>query len=96
MTDYTLAVGTRDPHGFSAATDQEAIRYAAAYIEGRCAEDLARNPQEAVTLLGAAGPLTRPSERIDEFVRRLPGAHPGVDPSTVQPGDTNTPDCNGD
>ena len=96
MADYTLAVGTRDPHGFSAATEQDAIRYAVGYIESRHAENLGRNPQEVVTLLGGAGLVTRPSERIDEFIGRIPGTHRGIDPSTIQPGDTNTPDCNGD
>ncbi len=95
MADYVLAVGTHDPHGFSAKTEREAIGYAATYVERRYADDLTRNPQEVVTLLGPAGLLTRPSERIDEFVRRLPGAHSGIDPATIQPGDTNTPDCNG-
>lgn len=95
MTDYTLAVGTHDPHGFSAATERDAIGYAVRLVERRLADDLARNPQEVVTLLGPTGLLTRPSERLDEFVRRLPGDHPGIDPVTIQPGDTNTPDCNG-
>ena len=96
MADYTLAVGTHDPHGFSAPSEAEAIRYAVAYLEGRHAGALRDTPQEVVTLMGAAGLVTRPSERIDEFVRRLPGAHPGIDPDRFQPGDANTPDCNGD
>ena len=96
MSDYTLAVGTHDPHGFSAAHDQDAIAYAVAYIESRHSAELAANPQEVVTLLGPSGLVTRSSERIDEFVRRLPGQRPGLDATTLQPGDANTPDCNGD
>ena len=96
MTDYTLAVGTHDPHGFSASDDPEAIRYAVGYIEHRHGADLAETPQEVVTLLGPTGLVTRASERIDEFVTRLPGPHPGIDPDTIQTGDANTPDCNGD
>ena len=49
-----------------------------------------------VTLLGPEGLVTRSGERLDEFVKRLPGQHPGIDPNTIQTGDANTPDCNGD
>ena len=96
MSDYTLAVGTHDPHGFSAGSESDAIRYAVAYVEARHAREISETPQEVVTLLGADGLVTRPSERIDEFVRRVPGEHPGIDPTAFQPGDANTPDCNGD
>lgn len=96
MADYVLAVGTHDPYGFSAATEVDAISQAVGYIESRHAHDLERLPQEVVTLLGPAGLLTRPSERIDEFVQRLPGDHPGLDPNTIQPGNSNIPDCNAD
>ena len=96
MADYTLAVGTHDPHGFAAATEQDAIRYAVGFIEKRYADDLRSTPQDVVTLLGAGGLVTRASERLDEFVMRLPGPHPGIDPATIQTGDSNTPDCNGD
>jgi hypothetical protein len=95
MSDYTLAVGTHDPHGFAAADEAEAVRYAVRYIEDRYADDLRRTPQDVVTLMAATGLVTRPSERLDEFVRRSPGRHPGIDPDTFQPGDANTPDCNG-
>ena len=96
MPDYTLAIGTHDPHGFSAAGDADAIRYTVGYIEARHASELADKPEEVVTLMGADGLVTRPSERIDEFVERLPGEHPGIDPRTFRPGDSNAPDCNGD
>ena len=96
MADYTLAVGRHDPHGFSAATEQDAVRYAVGFIENRYADDLRTVPQDVVTLLGSGGLITRASERLDEFVQRLPGAHPGIDPNTIQTGDSNTPDCNGD
>lgn len=95
MSDFTLAVGTHDPHGFSASGEAEAIRYAIGYIEARHAGELGDRPEEVVTLMGADGLVTRPSERIDEFVKRIPGEHPGLDPNTFQPGDANTPDCNG-
>ena len=96
MADYTLAIGTHDPYGFSADTDPDAIRVAAGYIGSHHADELRRNPQEVVTLLGPAGLVTRPTERLDEFVRRLPGAGVMDDAGQVQPGDTNTPDCNSD
>lgn len=96
MADFTLAVGTHDPHGFSAASETDAIGYAVRYIGQRLPDELQRNPQEVLTLIGPAGLVTRPSERIDEFVMRRPGAHPGIDPLTIQPGDADTPDCNGD
>ena len=96
MADYTLAVGTHDPHGFSAPSDDDAVRYAVSYLELRHAAALRDTPQDVVTLMGASGLVTRPSERIDEFVGRLPGPHPGIDPDRFQPGDANTPDCNGD
>ena len=95
MPDYTLAVGTHDPHGFSAGTEQDAIRYAVGFIESRYADDLRATPQDVVTLLGFGGLITRASERLDEFVQRLPGAHPGIDPNMIQTGDSNSPDCNG-
>jgi hypothetical protein len=96
MADYILAVGTRDPHGFSAPGEAEAIRYAVGVLEQVHADILRDRPQDVVTLMGPAGLVTRPSERIDEFVQRLPGDHPGIDPARFQPGDANTPDCNGD
>ncbi len=95
MPDYTLAVGTHDPHGFAAGGDQEAIRAAVAHIETRYPDDIRHMPQDVVTLMGPAGLVTRPSERIDEFLRRSPGPHAGIDTDRLQPGDTNTPDCNG-
>lgn len=95
MSDYTLAIGTHDPHGFAAEDEGEAVRYAVRYIEGRHADDLRRRPQDVVTLMGSDGLLTGASERLDAFVRRVPGPHPGLDPDTFQPGDANTPDCNG-
>lgn len=94
MVDYTLAVGTHDPYGFAADTDLEAIREAARHIGSHHADELGRNPQEVVTLLGPGGLITRPTERLDEFVRRLPGTSVEDDTGQVQPGDTNTPDCN--
>lgn len=96
MSDYTLALGTHDPHGFSAASEAEALRYAVGYLEATHADELGERPDEVVTLMGAGGLVTRPSERFDEFVKRVPGQHPGLDPNTFQPGDANTPDCNGD
>ena len=96
MADYTLAVGTHDPYGFAAETESEAIRYAVAYAESRYVDALRHNPQDVVTLMGPAGLITRASERIDEFVRRAPGPHPAIDSDRIQPGDSNTPDCNGD
>lgn len=96
MSDYLLAVGTHDPHGFSAEGEADAVRYAVGYIEARHAGELVDRPEEVVTLMGAEGPVTRASERIDEFVKRVPGDHPGIDPDRFQPGDANTPDCNGD
>ena len=91
-----LAVGTQDPHGFAAPDEAEAVRYAVGFLEQVHAETLRDRPQDVVTLMGASGLVTRPSERIDEFVQRLPGDHPGIDPDRFQPGDANTPDCNGD
>ncbi|RYB06135.1 hypothetical protein D3272_08135 [Lichenibacterium ramalinae] len=96
MADYILAVGTQDPHGFAAPDEAEAVRYAVGFLEQVHAETLRDRPQDVVTLMGASGLVTRPSERIDEFVQRLPGDHPGIDPDRFQPGDANTPDCNGD
>lgn len=95
MTDYVLAVGTHDPYGFTAASESEAVRHAVAYVENRYADTLRSMPTDVVTLMGADGLVTRPSERIDEFVQRLPGSHPGIDPETFQTGDANIPDCNG-
>ena len=95
MSDYTLAVGTHDPHGFAAASEAEAVHYAVRYVEQHYADDLRVTPQDVVTLMAGAGLVTGPSERLDEFVRRSPGQHPGIDPDTFQPGDANTPDCNG-
>jgi hypothetical protein len=95
MSDFTLAVGTHDPQGFAAGSDVEAVRYAVALIEARYADDLRRNPQDVVTLMGGSGLISQPGERLDQFVQRVPGAHTGIDPDTMQPGDANIPDCNG-
>lgn len=96
MADYVLAVGTHDPHGFSAGSDADAIDAAARYVASRYADDLQRNGQEVVTLLGPGGLLTRPAERLDEFVRRVPAAGPVDEASLFGPRDANIPDCNGD
>ncbi len=96
MSDYTLAVGTGDPQGFAASSEAEAIRIAVGVVESQYGGLLRSNPTEVVTLMGAQGLVTRPSERLDEFVQRLPGEHRGGDPDRFQPGDANTPDCNGD
>ena len=92
MDGYRFAVGTHDPHAIAATSDAEAVRAAVALVAERYGADLAGNPQEVATLIGPAGLVTRPAERIDEFVARLAG-EPGT---TVQPGDSNSPDCNGD
>ena len=94
--DYTFSVGTGDPLGFSAMDDAEAIRTAAAYARDHFGASLRSNPQAVATLLGPGGLLTRPSERVDEFVERLTGVNPVTHADTLQPGDVNTPDCNGD
>jgi hypothetical protein len=96
MSDYVLALGTHDPYGFAASSEVEAVRHAVDYLESRHADTLRSRPTDVVTLLGPNGLVTRPSERIDEFVQRLPGLRPGGDHASFQPGDTNTPDCNGD
>ena len=94
MAGYTLAVGTHDPLPVPAATDSEAIAIAAGMVRDRFGAVLRDTPQDVATLLGPAGLLTRPSERIDEFVSRI--AEPGADAETVEPAQNNTPDCNGD
>ena len=96
MGDYTFTIGTHDPTGWSAATDREAIQHAIGFAELHHAEDLRQHPEAVVTLMGAGGLLTRPSERLDEFVARETGTNPEASPDTLQPGDTNAPDCNGD
>ncbi len=95
MADYTLAVGTQDPVRLSAGTDADAVRLAVDWVRRHCAALLAESPHEVVTLLGSEGLLTRPSERLDAFVERVPGPSAAGDPDRVQPGDSNTPDCNG-
>jgi hypothetical protein len=96
MADYLVAVANHDPHGFAADSADQAVRYAVAFVEGQHADDLQRNPQDVVTLMGPSGLITRPGERIIEFVQRVPGRHVGVDPTSLQPGDVTIPDCNGD
>ncbi len=96
MADYTLAIGTHDPHRFAAEGDAEAIRRAVGLTLDRYAAELDSNPQEVATLLGPAGLLTRPSERLDEFVTRVTRSNIAGEPDAVQPGDSNSPDCNGD
>ena len=95
MPNYTLAIGTHDPRELVAPTDTDAIRIAVTVVLAQHDNELRANPQEVVTLLGPEGLLTRPGERLDEFAGRV-GVGPAFDNSTVQPGDTNTPDCNGD
>lgn len=96
MSDYTLAIGTHDPVALAAATSGEAMRQAIDFIAGHNALELSTNPQEVVTLIGPEGLVTRPGERLDEFVQRMTGSNPAADPNRVQPGDTTAPDCNGD
>lgn len=92
--NYTLAVGTRDPLAFQASSDGEASAVAARLVRQHFADDLVRNPQEAVTLLGPAGLVTASGERLDAFVGRAEGLSVGSS-QTVAPGQTDAPDCNG-
>ena len=94
MVQYTLAVGIHDPQALSADNDAEAIRRSVGYVLGQYTDDMKHYGQEVVTLLGPDGLITRPSERLDEFMRRVMSAD--GDNRRMQPGDTNTPDCNGD
>lgn len=93
VTRYTLAVGTHDPVDLPAADEADAMQQAVAFIASHNAGDLSSNPQEVVTLMGPSGLVTRSGERLDEFVQRFTGADPA---GALQPGDANTPDCNGD
>lgn len=94
--DYLVTIGSDDPRGFSATSDAEAIAEAVSYLRTHALADLQNRPESVVTLMGPNGLVTRPSERLDEFVERLTGSNPASAPETLQPGDTNTPDCNGD
>ncbi len=96
MANYTLAVGTHDPQPVFATTDADAVQQAADIILDRYRFDLEALPQEVAVLLGPEGLVTRPSERIDEFVARVARTVPDASPETVQPGDSDSPDCNGD
>ncbi len=96
MAHYTFSVGTGDPHGLSAASDADAILHAVDHIRTSHAADLRAQPEKVVSLMGPGGLVTRPSERLDEFVERVTLTNPTADPNVLQPGDANTPDCNGD
>lgn len=96
MADYVLAVGTHDPYGFTADGDEDAVGRAARFVGSLYAGELESNGQEVVSLLGPGGLLTRPAERLDEFIRRVPGAGLVEDASQFGPRDANIPDCNGD
>ncbi|UDL93741.1 hypothetical protein LGH83_14385 [Lichenihabitans sp. PAMC28606] len=96
MVDYTLAVGTHDPQVVSAENDGDAISRSVGFVVGQYADDMQNFGQEVVTLLGPSGLLTRPSERLDEFVHRIPSVAAAIETDHLQTGDTNTPDCNGD
>lgn len=96
MADYTLALGTHDPLAFAAETDEQAFGLAATKIRRNFADELRRSPEEVVTLMCDHRLVTRPSERADEFLRRTAGPDPLGGTGEMQPGDANTPDCNGD
>ncbi len=92
--DYRFAIGTDDPQPVSAATDQDAIERTVAIVRTAHLNDLRTRPEAVLTLLGPNGLVTRPSERLDAFVERMVPANPAADPDRLQPGDSNTPDCN--
>lgn len=94
--DYTFSIGSDDPRALTASGDADAIAKATAYLRDHAADALRQRPEAVLTLLGPNGLVTRPSERLDEFVERTAGSNPAADPGTLQPGDANTPDCNGD
>jgi hypothetical protein len=94
--DYTFTIGSDDPRGLAASGDADAVAQIAGYLRTEAAADLRERPEAVLTLMGPNGLVTRPSERIDEFVTRITPASPGLDADTLEPGDTNTPDCNGD
>jgi hypothetical protein len=94
--DYTFSIGTDDPNGFAAENDAAAVARAVALVRTQRLDDLRVRPEAVTVLLGPGGLVTRPSERLDEFVERVTLSNPAADPDTFQPGDTNTPDCNGD
>lgn len=94
--DYTFTIGSDDPRGLVAPSDADAIAQAATYLQIHASDDLRKRPEAVLTLLGPNGLLTRPSERIDEFVERVGISAAEAGSGSLQPGDTNTPDCNGD
>lgn len=94
--DYTFAIGTDDPRALSAPSDPDAVAMAVQAIRTHHWDDLRQRPQAVVTLMGAGGLVTRPSERLDEFVERVLPANPAAPADTLQPGDLNSPDCNAD
>lgn len=96
VTTYTLAVGTHDPVDLHATDEAEAIRQAVAIVAEHHAGELSSNPQEVVTLMGPMGLVTRSGERLDAFAHRSTGPGAAAATGTLQPGDVNAPDCNGD
>ncbi|MCW6507895.1 hypothetical protein [Lichenifustis flavocetrariae] len=94
--DYTFSIGTDDPLGLTAESDAAAIGQTVAWVREKHIDELGARPETVVTLMGPAGLVTRPSERLDEFVERVTGTNPAANPEVLQPGDLNTPDCNGD
>ena len=94
--DYRFAIGTDDPRPLSAATDADAVARTVSILRGEHLADLRDRPQAVLTLFGPNGLVSRPSERLDEFVERLTPSNPAADPARLQPGDSNSPDCNVD
>ena len=96
MSGYNMTVGTGDPVHLKAESDGDAIRAGVDFVRTSHADDLRDQAQKVVVLMGPEGLLTRPSERIDEFVERVTVSNPAADPNVIQPGDFNIPDCNFD
>lgn len=94
--DFTFSIGRDDPIGFAADSEVAAVALAVAHIQAHQADDLRSRPEAVTVLLGPNGLVTRPSERLDEFVERVLAGNPEADPNRIQPGDTNSPDCNSD
>jgi hypothetical protein len=92
MRDYTLAVGSGQPYGFSAADDRGAtlhvVDYLAVHAPGRLGETV------PMVLIGPDGLLSQPDEDAAGFCRRVKRAHPVENTDDVRVADSTPPDCN--
>lgn len=92
MRDYTLAIGTGEPYGFSAGDDRGATLHVLDYLDAQAPGGLAEGTP--IVLLGPDGLLSQANDDAAAFRRRHQAAHRFENTDDIKVADPTPPDCN--